>query len=229
MASKAEFENHCWADIMKPEDLETYAPYARETGIGDNPALLVIDLYKLVYKGGRKYPHELEKDFPNSFGICAGGAIAPTQQLIAGCRAAGVPIFYITTQFNPHRVASTRRTNIKMVAEDCEIHDAFAPHPEDTVFRKERPSAFFGTPQIAHLNEGRIDSLVVCGESTSGCVRASVLEAHMHGKHVSVVEECCFDRCEITDKVNLFDMHHKYADVMHLDEVLSSVALMKAA
>jgi hypothetical protein len=51
----------------------------------------------------------------------------------------------------------------------------------------------------------------------------------MYGKHVSVVEECCFDRCEITHKVNLFDMHHKYADVMHLDEVLSSVSLMKAA
>jgi hypothetical protein len=66
MASKEESENHCWADIMKPEDLETYAPYARETGIGDNPALLVIDLYNLVYKGGRKYPHELEQDFPNS-------------------------------------------------------------------------------------------------------------------------------------------------------------------
>ena len=229
MASKAEFENHCWADIMKPEDLETYAPYARETGIGDNPALLVIDLYNLVYKGERKYPHELEKDFPNSCGIYADDAIAPTQQLIAGCRAAGVPIFYITTQFNPHRVASIRRTNIKMVAEDCEIHDAFTPHPEDTVFREERPSAFFGTPLIAHLNERRIDSLIVCGESTSGCVRASVLEAHMYGKHVSVVEECCFDRCEITHKVNLFDMHHKYADVMHLDEVLSSVSLMKAA
>ena len=96
MASKAELENHCWADIMKPEDLETYAPYARETGIGDNPGLLVIDLYNLVYKGGRKYPHELEKDFPNSCGIYSDDAIAPTQQLIAGCRAAGVPIFYIS-------------------------------------------------------------------------------------------------------------------------------------
>ena len=140
-----------------------------------------------------------------------------------------MPIFCITTQFNPNRVASTRRTNIPMMAEDCEIHDAFAPHPEDVVFRKERPSAFFGTPLIAHLNERRIDSLIVCGESTSGCVRASVLKAHMYCKHVSVVEECCFDRCEITHKVNLFDMHHKYADVMHLDGVLSSVSLMKAA
>lgn len=224
MASKEEFENHCWADIMRPEDLETYAPYARETGIGDNPALLVIDLYNLVYKGGRKYPHELEPDFPNSCGIYAHDAIEPTQRLIAGCRAAGLHIFYVTAQFNPHRVDSTRRSNIRMVAEDCDIHDAFAPEPQDIVFRKERPSAFFGTPLIAHLNQRRIDSLIVCGESTSGCVRASVLEAHMYGKHVAVVEECCFDRCEITHKVNLFDMHHKYADVMHLDEVLVNLS-----
>ena len=98
--------------------------------------------------------------------------------------------------------------------------DPLSPRPEDVVFRKERPSAFFGTPLIAHLNQRRIDSLIVCGESTSGCVRASVLEAHMFGLHVSVVEECVFDRAELTHKVNLFDMHHKYADVMKLDVVV---------
>jgi isochorismate hydrolase len=58
-------------------------------------------------------------------------------------------------------------------------------------------------------------------------VRASTLEAHMYGKHVAVVEECCFDRCETTHKINLFDMHHKYADVMHLDEVLAHLDGMR--
>jgi len=220
MASKQEFENHCWSDVVRPEDIQTYAPYARETYIGDNPALLVIDLYNLVYKGGRRYPHELEPEFPNSCGIYAHDAIEPTQKLIAAVRKASVPVFYVTAQFNPHRVDSTRRVHLPMVANDCEIHDAFAPEPEDVVFRKERPSAFFGTPLIAHLNQRRIDSLIVCGESTSGCVRASVLEAHMFGLHVSVVEECVFDRSPLSHKVNLFDMHHKYADVMHLDEVV---------
>lgn len=229
MASKKEFENHCWVDVVKPEDLQTYAPYARETYVGDNPGLLVIDLYNLVYKGGRKYPHELEPEYPNSCGIYAHEAIAPTQRLIAGCRAAKLPIFYVTAQFTPHRVNSTRRVHLPMTAHDCEIHDAFAPKPEDVVFRKERPSAFFGTPLIAHLNQRRVDSLIVCGESTSGCVRASVLEAHMYGKHVTVVEECCFDRCEATHKINLFDMHHKYADVMHLDEVLAHLAALGAS
>jgi nicotinamidase-related amidase len=220
MAQAQEFEEHCWKDVFKPEDLQTYASYARETFIGSSPALLAIDLYNLVYKGGAKLPHELDPEFPNSCGVYAHDAIEPTRRLFQAARAAAIPVFYVTAQYSPHRVNSTRRAGIAVTAHDCEIHDAFAPRPEDTVFRKERPSAFFGTPLVAHLNQRRIDSLIVCGESTSGCVRASVLEAHMFGFHVSVVEECVFDRCELTHKVNLFDMHHKYADVMKLDEVV---------
>ncbi len=64
-------------------------------------------------------------------------------------------------------------------------------------------------------------SLIVCGESTSGCVRASVVDAYSNGYHAVVVEECTFDRYLLSHKINLFDLHHKYADVMHLDEVLA--------
>jgi len=222
MAKPEAFEDHCWKDVVPEKDLQTYGSFARETYIGQNPAMLCIDLYNLVYKGGPGEPHELDAEYPNSCGRFAHEAIEPTKKLFAATRAAGVPIYYVTAQFNPHRVQSTRRREIlKTTAHDCEIHDAFAAQPEDVVFRKERPSAFFGTPLIAHLNQRRIDSLIVCGESTSGCVRASVLEAHMYGLHVSVVEECVFDRAELTHKVNLFDMHHKYADVMKLDEVVA--------
>ena len=219
MAAPELFEDHCWKDVFSADDLQTYAPYARETRIGESPALLAIDLYNLVYKGGAKLPHELDADFPNSCGKYAHDSIEPTERLFKAARAAAIPVFYVTAQYSPHRVQSTRRGPMPITQHDCEIHDAFAPQPEDTVFRKERPSAFFGTPLIAHLNQRRIDSLIVCGESTSGCVRASVLEAHMFGLHVSVVEECVFDRSELTHKVNLFDMHHKYADVMKLDEI----------
>ena len=63
--------------------------------------------------------------------------------------------------------------------------------------------------------------MIVCGESTSGCVRASSVDAYSNGFHVVVVEECCFDRSILSHKVNLFDLHHKYTDVMHVDEVVS--------
>jgi nicotinamidase-related amidase len=64
-----------------------------------------------------------------------------------------------------------------------------------------------------------VRSLIVCGEATSGCVRASVIDAYSNGFNIAIVEECTFDQTELTHKVNLFDLHHKYADVMKLAEV----------
>ncbi len=87
------------------------------------------------------------------------------------------------------------------------------------VIFKERASGFFGTPLVAHLTQLGIDSLIVCGESTSGCVRASCVDGYSLGYHVSIVEEIVFDRSVLSHKVNLFDLHHKYADVMTLEEV----------
>ena len=81
-----------------------------------------------------------------------------------------------------------------------------------------------GTPLTAHLTQLGIQSVIICGETTSGCVRASAVDAYSHGYHVVLVEECCFDRSLLSHKVNLFDMHHKYADVMHTDEVVAHLA-----
>ena len=221
LAKKENFESHCWNDIVPAEDYVTYAPYVRETYIGKAPALLVIDLYNLVYKGGARPPHEITGKFPSTCGIYAHNAIKPTQSLISACRTGGLPIFYICGTYSPKRVQSTQRSVSPITEDDYDIHEAFAPAPEDIVFRKERASVFFGTPLIAHLTQKGINSLIICGESTSGCVRASVLDAYSYGFHISIVEECVFDRSILTHKVNLFDMHHKYADVMKLDEVLA--------
>ena len=87
-------------------------------------------------------------------------------------------------------------------------------------------------PLIAHLTQLGVQTLIICGESTSGCVRATAVDAYSHGFHVVLVEECCFDRSPISHKVNLFDLHHKYADVMHVDEVtahLDTLAVRKAS
>ena len=74
---------------------------------------------------------------------------------------------------------------------------------------------------MAHLTQLGIQTVIVCGESTSGCVRASTVDAFSYGFHNVVVEECTYDRSLISHKVNLFDLHHKYADVMHVEEVLA--------
>lgn len=94
---------------------------------------------------------------------------------------------------------------------------------------KERASAFYGTPIMSELNRRGIKSLIVCGESTSGCVRASVVDAYSAGYHVTVAEEAVFDRSILSHKVNLFDLHHKYADVMTVDEIVGHLEALKAA
>ena len=89
------------------------------------------------------------------------------------------------------------------------------------IIYKERASAFFGTPLVAHLRLNKIESLIVCGESTSGCVRASTVDAYSYGFHSTLVEECTYDRSALSHKVNLFDLHHKYCDVMHVGDVIA--------
>src|SRR5207302_5872896 len=104
----------------------------------------------------------------------------------------------------------------------------YKPPAGDVVITKQRASVFFGTPLVAHLTQLGVQTLIVCGESTSGCVRASVVDAYSHGLHVALVEECCFDRSLLSHQVNLFDMHHKYADVLHAEEVIAHLEGMRA-
>ena len=90
MASIDKFEDHCWKDVVPEADMRMYAPYARDTAVGPNPALLAIDLYNLVYEGGPKPPIEITPQYPSSCGIHAHRAIEPTKRLIAAARRAGI-------------------------------------------------------------------------------------------------------------------------------------------
>jgi len=225
MASIDKFNDHCWKDVVPEADQKLYAAWRRETFVGPQPALLAIDLYDLVYRGGPHSPYELNDRFANTCGIYAHQAIAPTKRLFAAARAAGIPVFYCTQDTRPNSwppgAVSTRRQRPTPGGDPYAIYHEFTPQPADIVIYKQRASAFQGTPIISHLNVLGVRSLIVCGEATSGCVRASVVDAYSNGFNVALVEECTFDQTELTHKVNLFDMHHKYADVMKLAEVES--------
>jgi maleamate amidohydrolase len=224
----ADFEDHCWRDIVPGDVLDLYAHYARETFVGPAPALLAIDLYELAYQGGPRSVNEVSKTYPSSCGEHAWNAIAPTQQLLAAARAGGVPIFYSTSETRSdatvQTVRATKRRGIPTDPALFEIRPEFAPQPGDTVIRKQRASAFFGTPLIAQLTQLGVQTVIVCGESTSGCVRASAVDAYSYGFHVVLAEECCFDRSTISHKINLFDLHHKYADVMRTSDIVAQIA-----
>ncbi len=231
-----DFENHCWKDIVSPDVLDIYSHYERKVFVGPAPALLAIDLYELAYQGGPKPVAELHKSYPSSLSEYAYAAIEPTKRLFAAARAAGLPVLYTTGDTRPDRqpgrVTATRRQNAPPDPAVYAIKIEFKPQPGDVVIAKQRASAFYGTPIMAHLTQLGVRTLVICGESTSGCVRASAVDAYSNGFHVVLVEECCFDRSVLSHKVNLFDMHHKYADVLHIDEVLAhlnNLAVKKAS
>jgi maleamate amidohydrolase len=221
------FEDHCWKDIVPADVLDIYSHYVRAVGIGPAPALLAIDLYELAYEGGAKPVAELHRTYPSSCGEHAWRAIEPTRRLFAAARAAGLPVFYSTqdtrAEAKPNIVKATNRQRVKTAPEHYAIRPEFRPLPGDVVIAKQRASAFYGTPLAAHLTQLGIRTAIVIGESTSGCVRATAVDAYSHGFHVVLAEECCFDRSVLSHKVNLFDLHHKYADVLHVESVIAAL------
>jgi maleamate amidohydrolase len=218
------FEDHCWRDIIPADVFEIYRHYRRPVGVGDNVALLAVDLYELAYQGGARPVVELSQEYPSSCGIFAWNAIEPTKKLLAAARHAKVPIIYtsndIRSDAKPGSVQATMRNVVKSEQSVYEIRADFAPQPGDMVILKQRASAFFGTPLVSHLLQLDVKTIVVCGESTSGCVRASAVDGYSYGFKMVVAEECCFDRSEISHKISLFDLHHKYADVLHTDDIV---------
>jgi maleamate amidohydrolase len=222
--------------LFRRDVLDIYTHYARKTFVGPAPALLAIDLYELAYQGGSKPVAELHRTYPSSCGENAHAAIEPTRRLFAAARAAAIPVFYTTQDTRPdslpNRINATKRQRPSRSPTDYAIKAEFKPQPGDVVITKQRASRFYGTPLMAHLTQLGIQTLIVCGESTSGCVRASAVDAYSNGFHVVLVEECCFDRSMLSHKVNLFDLHHKYTDVMHVDQVvahLDGLAVKKAS
>lgn len=218
-----EFENHCWQDIVPGDVLELYSHYKRDVYVGASPALLAIDLYELAYEGGARPIPEITKNYPSSCGEHAWRAIEPTKRLFAAARSAGIPVFYSTMDVRPNSrpkgINATRRRAPRNDAEAYAIRPEFKPESNDVIITKQRASAFFGTPLQAHLTQLEVKTVIICGESTSGCVRASAVDAYSYGFHVVIVEECCFDRSSLSHKVNLFDLHHKYADVLRVGQV----------
>ena len=220
---------HAWDDVIDEEIRAIHGKLDARRGLGRKIAVLCVDNLKAVFGDRREPVREMVKRFPNGCGLAAWDAIEPTQALMQAARASGTMLIHSTRDPAPqpqeHRIAAVKWTsnfvNAFADGSDREFLPALAPAPQELVIHKRRASVFFGTPLAAYLVEAGIDSLVCCGNSTSGCVRATVVDAFNLGFRVAVVEECTFDRNWLSHKVNLFDMDTKYADVMFLDEVLS--------
>ena len=130
-----DFEDHCWKDVITPDVLEVYSCYRRKIFVGPRPALLAVDLYDVVYRGGPRPPAELAKTHPNSCGEYAFAAIDPTRRLFAAARGAGLPVFYSTgdvrAESRPGLVTATKRNRPPVDPSDYAIRPEFKPQPQD--------------------------------------------------------------------------------------------------
>jgi maleamate amidohydrolase len=231
---RKEHDMAVWDDFLSDQDKEHIAasrPRPR-FGFGERPAVLAIDNYRNVV-GDEPLPLlESIKLWPSSTGMAGWQALDRVAELFALARGNDIPIVHITGLAEedsgvagwsrPRAVDGTVAADPAKAdrhARRFDFPEPAAPLPGEAVLRKTAPSAFFGTPLAAHLTALGVDTLIVCGESTSGCVRASVVEARSYRFKVVVVEEAVYDRHQACHAINLFDMNSKYADVLPLAEV----------
>ena len=198
-----------WDSVLSQADRDVIeaAGYARggafswgSRELGQRPAVLVVDMeYQCV---GRNVPIlEAVKEWRSAvgeLGWTSAGYIAP---LLRAARERSVPIIY--THSFMHEDTDAWREAVRFI-------EPLTPEPGDIVVEKDYASAFYGTAVLRHLVQRHVDTVIVTGTTTSGCIRASVVDAQENGFKVLVPEECVFDRLEISHKVSLLDIWMKY-------------------
>lgn len=218
-----------WDGLLTSEEQEVFTEFTLPKPLGKRPAVLVVDVnYAFV---GLRPANIVDsvKDYRTSCGELGWRGVANIQVLLDAARGSSVPIIYttgVTSGRKGAHWANRARTEarLRLLSPDELEHrrignrivDEIAPRPGDIVIEKRGASGFFGTPLASYLNELDVDTVIVTGTTTSGCVRASVVDAACHNYYVGVVEECCFDRFDISHRVSLMDMHAKYGQVISL-------------
>ena len=155
-------------------------------------------------------------------------AIAATRNVTNLARSKGFPVIYTTIAYDPDEIGKlawlNKATGMAALLNGSrlvEIDEATGRHPQyDKLITKKGASAFFGPDLREPLGAG-VDTLVVTGATTSGCVRATVVDAVQWGFNVLVPRDCCGDRAEAPHEASLYDMQQKYADVTDSDDILS--------
>lgn len=228
-----------WDRFLTDRDKQHLARSRRKSpyGFGRKAALLSVDNYRAAI-GDEPLPLlESTELWPSSTGLEGWDALARIAELFAHARRVGMPIIHVTglaeedsgiAGWSARRGGRGRNSHHDPAAQDrhrrrYDIAPQAGPLPGEVLLRKTAPSAFFGTPLLAHLSGQGIDTLIVVGEAVSGCVRATVVDGCSYRLNMIVVEECVYDRHEATRAMNLFDMDQKYADVISLRETLEYI------
>ncbi len=226
-----------WNKFLTERDKQVFgdAGYGQRAGFGERPVIIVIDV-NYNFTGDKPEPIlDSIKRWPNSCGEDAWESMRSIKKLIEAGRAKGIPVIYTTGTMRPDgwdraswawknkRTAEWRSDTHGTNLDGNEINAEIAPAPQDIVIKKLKPSGFHGTALNSFLTNFKADSILMVGTTTSGCVRASVLDAFSENYRVTLVEEGCFDRSEASHAINLCDMNAKYADIAGVDEVVGYI------
>lgn len=228
-----------WEKFITERDKKIFgaAGFAQRMSFGKRPALLNID-FTYSFCGDKPEPLlEAVKRWPLSSGEEAWRAVDALRPLLAAARRKALPIFYTVPvfrydawdagswMFKGGRIREDIRTPAaeRGGKEGGDVVAEVAPEPRDIVVPKIKPSGFHGTALNSFLQLHQVDTIILTGGTTSGCLRASVVDAFNENYRVIVAEECCFDRSETSHAINLMDMNAKYADVIATSEVIEEI------
>ncbi len=195
-----------------------HAQLGHRLGFGKKPALIVVD-FQLGFTVPEQSPLAGNLD----------GEVAATNELIAAARKKDIPVIFTVVGYDPHRQDDAglwpeKAPSLRMltIGSDLVKLDPRLNHePGDLVITKKYASGFFGTYLASTLTMQSVDTAIVTGCTTSGCVRATVMDALANGFRPIVPIECVGDRAQEPHQANLFDIGAKYGDVMPLQEVLA--------
>lgn len=187
-------------------------------GWGRRPALLLIDMMRAYFTAG------------SPFDLGSPAAAHGCGRLLAAARDGGVPVLHTRVRYRPGATDGglfvQKVPALRLLAQDTagdlgEFVPELEPEAAEVVIVKQYASAFFGTSLAATLTAGAVDTVVIAGVSTSGCVRASATDAMQHGFRPIVVAEACGDRTRAIHDANIADLGAKYADVATIEQAVS--------
>jgi maleamate amidohydrolase len=219
-----------WDKFITERDKKIFpqAGFGRQAGWGASSALIIIDV-TYAFTGEGEPIEESLRNYPLSCGAESWIAVKHIREILSVARHVGIPVLYTLTE---HRVdnadvggwaakdPNVRHPSMTEGSKGSQIVEELRPAAGEIVISKKKPSAFFGTPIVSYLIDRAIDTVIIAGCTTSGCIRSSAVDAFSYNYKVIIPEECSFDRGQASHAINLFDMHQKYADVIPTAEVI---------
>jgi maleamate amidohydrolase len=217
--------------VIPDSDLAMYrkANFGHPIGWGRKIGIVVVDMTRAF----------VEDRFALGSAKMGQTALHGISRLLAVARPIGIPVYFTKMVPFRNRTEAGRwydscpgifgRADEAAAHESADIPSEIAPRAEEPVIVKAKPSAFFGTPLNSMLTFHNVDTLIITGMVTSGCVRATVDDAFSYNYRVVLPEECVADRAEVPHRVNLFDMDMVSADVLPLDSVLEHLRALHRA